>query len=114
MKIICNREKLLHAFQTVAAVAPARSPKPILQNVKLEVTKDTGTLMATDLEVGMRYQVSGIEVEAPGSALLPVLRFGSILRESVDETFRLETDGTRTVVKGERSQFNLSAENPSE
>lgn len=114
MRIICNREKLLHAFQTVAAVAPARSPKPILQNVKLEVSNDTGTLMATDLEVGMRYQVSGIEVEAAGATLLPVGRFGSILRESMDETFRLETDGTRTVVKGERSQFNLSAENPSE
>ena len=28
MKITCNREKLLHAFQTVAAIAPARSPKP--------------------------------------------------------------------------------------
>jgi DNA polymerase-3 subunit beta len=114
MKIICNREKLLHAFQSVAAVAPARSPKPILQNVKLEVAGDTGTFMATDLEVGMRYQVAGIEVEAPGAALLPVGRFGSILRESFDETFRLETDGNHTVVRGERSQFNLSAENPHE
>ena len=37
MKITCNREKMLHAFQTVAAIAPARSPKAILQNVKLEV-----------------------------------------------------------------------------
>lgn len=114
MRIICNREKLLHAFQTVAAVAPSRSPKPILQNVKLEVAGDAGVLMATDLEVGMRYQVAGIEVEAPGAALLPVGRFGMILRESVDETFRLETDGNHTVVRGERSQFNLSAENPQE
>ena len=65
MKITCNREKLLHAFQTVAAIAPARSPKPILQNVKLEVTKDAATLMATDLEVGIRYEVTGIEVDAP-------------------------------------------------
>ena len=48
MKITCNREKMLHAFQTVAAVAPSRSPKAILQNVKLEVTKDAATLMATD------------------------------------------------------------------
>ena len=50
MKTTCNREKLLHAFQTVAPVAPARSPKPILQNVKFEVTKDAAILMATDLE----------------------------------------------------------------
>ena len=26
--------------------------------------------MATDLEVGIRYEVTGIEVEAPGAAVL--------------------------------------------
>jgi DNA polymerase-3 subunit beta len=112
MKIICNREKLLHAFQTVAAIAPARSPKPILQNVKLEVAGDSATLMATDLEVGIRYDVAGIEVEAPGAALLAVGRFGSILRESTDATFRIESDHDGTTVRGERSQFKLPAENP--
>ena len=111
MKITCNREKLLHAFQTVAAVAPARSPKPILQHVKLEVSPATATLMATDLEVGIRYEVSGIEVDAAGAAVLPVARFGSILRESSDATFRIESDGEGTTIRGERSQFKLSSEN---
>jgi DNA polymerase-3 subunit beta len=112
MKIICNREKLLHAFQTAAAIAPARSPKPVLQNVKLEVSSAAATLMATDLEVGIRYDVSGIEVEALGAALLPVARFGSILRESSDATFRIESDHDGTTVRGERSQFKLPSENP--
>jgi DNA polymerase III subunit beta len=112
MKIICNREKLLYAFQTVAPIAPARSPKPILQNVKLEVAPNSATLMATDLEVGIRYEVTGIEVEAPGAAILPVGRFGSILRESSDATFRLESDHDGTTIRGERSQFKLPSENP--
>src|SRR5437870_3681861 len=111
MKITCNREKMLHAFQTVAAIAPARSPKPILQNVKLEVAKDKAMLMATDLEVGIRYEVAGVEVDAPGAAVLPVGRFGSILRESADATFRIES-GEGTTIRGERSQFKLSSENP--
>jgi DNA polymerase-3 subunit beta len=112
MKITCNREKLLHAFQTVAAIAPARSPKPILQNVKLEVGPSAATLMATDLEVGIRYEVTGIEVEAPGAVVLPVGRFGSILRESADATFRIESTGEGTTIRGERSQFKLPSENP--
>src|SRR5262245_2847899 len=112
MKITCNREKLLHAFQTVAAIAPARSPKPILQNVKMEVTPTATTLMATDLEVGIRYEAAGVEVETPGAAVLPVQRFGSILRESSDATFRIESDGEGTTVRGERSQFKLPSENP--
>ena len=35
MKVTCDRESLLAAFQTAAAVVPSRSPKPILQNIKL-------------------------------------------------------------------------------
>lgn len=112
MKIICNREKLLHAFQTVAAVAPARSPKPILQNVKLEVIESGATLMATDLEVGVRYEVSGVEVESAGAAVLPVSRFGSILRESTDASFRIESGNDGVSIRGERSQFKLPSEKP--
>lgn len=112
MKISCDREQLLSAFQTVATVAPARSPKPILQNVKLDVTANDAALSATDLEVGIRHAVGGVEVHSPGSIVLPVLRFGSILRESTDQTLRLESEGGNTTILGERSKFNLPAENP--
>jgi len=114
MKVTCNREKLLAAFQTAAAVAPARSTKPILQNVKLEVTENSAILLATDLEVGIRNSVPGLDVKVPGSAILPLGRFGSILRESSDETLSLEADGQATIVRGERSEFKLPAENPEE
>jgi DNA polymerase-3 subunit beta len=114
MKVICNREALLAAFQTASAVVPARSPKPILQNMKLEVSDKGAILLATDLEIGIRIQVSGIQSQVPGSAILPLGRFGSILRESSDETLRLESDGEATVVHGERSEFKLPAENPQE
>ena len=44
MKVVCDREKLLAAFQTAAAVAPARSPKAILQNVKFEAGESDAML----------------------------------------------------------------------
>ncbi len=114
MKVKCNREKLLAAFQTASAVAPARSPKPILQNVKFEVTAEAATLMATDLEISIRLDVPGIEVETPGAAVLPIARFGSILRESTDETLSLQADAQGAVVQGQRSEFQLAVEDPNE
>ena len=114
MKISLEREKFQHAFQTAASVAPARSPKPILQNVKLEAAKDAVTLMATDLEVGIRISVPGVEVESPGQCVLPIARFGPILRESADEKLHLESDGQGTVVRGDRSEWKLPGENPDE
>ncbi len=114
MKVVCEREKFLHAFQTCASVAPSRSPKPILQNVKMEVTPERATLMATDLEIGIRINLLGIVAEAPGSVVLPIGRFGLILRESSDEKLTLESDGRKVLVHGDRSEFNLPAENPDE
>ncbi len=114
MKMTCEREKMLHAFQMAASVVPSRSPKPVLQNVKLEATPERATLLATDLEVGIRTEVLGLQVESPGTVLLPIGRFASILRESTDERLLLETEGTRTRVWGERSEFHLPTENPDE
>jgi DNA polymerase-3 subunit beta len=114
MKLSCNREKLLAAFQTVQSVAPSRSPKPILQNVKLEVGDERATLIATDLEIGVRRDFEVADVQATGSALLPVARMGSILRESGDETIALESDANGTLIKGQRSEFRLPGANPEE
>ena len=114
MKIQCEREKLLHAFQTAAAVAPSRSPKPILQNLKLEVQTDKAILMGTDLEVGIRIEVEGIGVNAPGSVVLPISRFLSILRESTDEVLTMNSDGKKIQVCGQRCEFHLPSENPDE
>src|SRR5690349_13764194 len=100
MKISCDREQLLQAFQTVATVAPTRSPKPILQNVKLDVADSGATLTATDLEVGIRHAVQGVDIQAAGSVVLPVTRFGSILRESTDQTLHLESDGNGATIRG--------------
>jgi DNA polymerase-3 subunit beta len=114
MKVTCQRDKLAAAFGTAASVAPGRSPKPILQNVKLEVGTDATTLAATDLEIGVRVTLQGVEVEAPGSAVLPVKRFGDIVRESSDEQLRLESDGQSLTVWGQHSEFRLPVQNPDE
>ena len=114
MKISCNREKMLAAFQMAATVAAARSPKEILQNVKIEASEERVTLMATDMETGIRIDVEGVDVQSPGRALLAVSRVGSILRESSDEQLYIEVDGNLTVVRGLHSEFNLPSSNPDE
>ena len=61
----------------VSGVVPVRSPKPILQNVKLIVDEEEGSvLMGTDLEVGIRYQVLGVRVEQAGAVILPTVQIG--------------------------------------
>jgi DNA polymerase-3 subunit beta len=66
------------------------------------------------MEIGIRIDVPGIDVHTPGAAVLPVGRFGSILRESSDEKLKIETDGQGAVVRGQRSEFKLPSHNPDE
>ena len=114
MKLVCDREKLANAFQVAALFAPSRSPKAILQNIKLVAESQAVTLMATDLEVGVRVRVDGVEVDKEGSAVLPVTHFGAIVRESSDEKLRIETNTKGTTIKGDRSEFKLPAADPDE
>ncbi|QDV81087.1 DNA polymerase III subunit beta [Planctomycetes bacterium TBK1r] len=115
MKITCSREPLTNAFSLAASVAPARSPKEILQNVKITASGGKLTLTATDMEVGIRLEVEeGVEIETEGTALLPVQRMMAILRESNDETLTLETDDSGIQVSGARSKFRLPGSNPDE
>ncbi|MFN9368125.1 MAG: DNA polymerase III subunit beta [Planctomycetia bacterium] len=115
MKVRCTREPLLAALQSAAAVVPARSPKPVLASVKFEAARDEAVLSATDLEIGIRIAVEGVEVAAPGAVLLPSGRLSAIVRESGPGTvFDIHSDGTATVVKAPRSEFRLPAEDPLE
>lgn len=113
MKATFNRKFMLDAFGAVASVAPGRSPKPILQNLKLTADGNANAvLMATDLEVGISYSVLGVSVETPGSVILPTGRFGQILRASNDDELVVLATGDDLVVRGKRSEFKLPTEDP--
>jgi DNA polymerase-3 subunit beta len=112
MKVYCDREKLLSAFQTAAMVAPTRSPKAILQHVKLVSDGERSSLMATDMEMGIRVELKDVDVSMPGSVLLSTAQFGSLLRESTDSRIRIESDGSEIVVYGDRSKFKLPSSSP--
>ncbi|MGB7342685.1 MAG: DNA polymerase III subunit beta [Pirellulaceae bacterium] len=115
MKISCQREALTSAFALAASIAPARSPKEILQNVKITASGGKLTLTATDMEVGIRLDLTeGVEIETEGTALLPVQRTMAILRENNDETLTFETDDSGIKVTGSRSKFKLPGNNPDE
>ncbi|MEL7498728.1 MAG: DNA polymerase III subunit beta [Planctomycetota bacterium] len=113
MKIKIDRESFLKVFQLAAAVAPNRSPKEILMNVKLDAGKES-YLTATDTEVSVRLAVPNVTVESAGSAILPVTRMNSILRESTCETLEIEVDDSKIIVSGPSSHFELQGQNPDE
>ena len=111
MRVFCNRDALLTAFGMVSGVISPKSPKPILQNIKLIADTDSRSeLVGTDLDVGIRYQLTGIKVDKPGSIILPMTQMTSILRTTADVELIIENDGNSLIIQGLHSQFTLSVE----
>jgi len=114
MKVICNRGALLEALMVAGNVVAARTPKPVLQCVKVTAADDKLTLSATDLEVAIRYSDSQVQIEQPGEALLPADKFRDIVRESVDDTLSISLDGDSAQIKGHDSRFKIYTQAVSE
>lgn len=114
MKLHCHRPSLAAAFQVVSGVVPSRTPKDILKNVKLQVADGKATLIGTDEQVGIRYEIPGVEIESPGETLLPVNRVIAILREVQDDGVNLEVVDNAVLIRAGHSEFRLSAEDAAE
>jgi DNA polymerase III subunit beta len=112
MKAFCHREGLLSAFQIASAAVPARDVKPILRNLKAIAEEGRCTLMATDLELGIRLEVRGLKVEEPGEAILPAAKLLAILRECQDEELAIEADASACLVRSANGNWEMPSEDP--
>jgi DNA polymerase-3 subunit beta len=107
MKITCARESLLTACQQVSAAVAARTTKPILSNIKAVAADDSLTLVAFDTEVGIRFELRGIQVAKAGEAILAVNQLTQILRESRDEDVTIEATDDGAKVKIGTGRFEM-------
>ncbi len=114
MRFQVSRAQLLDAVTLVSTVVPPRSIKPILQNVRLLVDPVGVTLLATDLEVAVRYRLEVGQVTEGGDLLLPVNKLVGILRESVSDTVTVEASERSVNVRAGKSHFRILSEDPDE
>ena len=121
MKVICNRGALLEALSVASNVVQARTPKPVLQCVKVTAEDDRLTISATDMSVSIRYTDTQVQVEQPGEMLVPADKFRDIVRESVDDTLAIEVatekdavGGTFANIRGQDSHFKIFTQKSSE
>lgn len=114
MHVIVNRNALLEVLGIASSIASSRTTKDILKCVRLSATGDNLVISATDLEVGMRVDVLQVEVKAKGEALVPADKLMQIARESLDETFAIETKEEVCHIRGQDSHFEIFGQDPKE
>lgn len=107
MKANFNRAALAEALGLVASVVPSRTPKPILRCVHISAGEEGVGIRATDLEVGISYLLSQVQVEEAGQVVVPADRLSGIVRESIDEVLSLEAAEGACEIRGSDSHFTI-------
>lgn len=114
MKATFKREPLLAAFQIVSTAVPAKSSKPILCNIRLEIGENQALLYGTDTEVGIQATIKDVDSCEPGTVLLDCDKLGSILKSVPDETISFSSTEKGILIRGGKSKFNMPTANPLE
>ncbi len=115
MKVIAQTGALQEALNLTGGIVAARTPKPVLQCLKFIAADNVLTVVATDLEAGCRFQVTAVQIEEPGEALLPAAKLVGIVRESnSEESLTIETEKETATLRGAGSRFTIYGYDPAE
>jgi DNA polymerase-3 subunit beta len=112
MRLNFNRTALADALGILTSVVPSRTPKPILRCVQVTADQKGVRICATDLEVGINYLVSEVQVEEAGEVIVPADRLTAIVRESTDEVLSLRAEDGTCKIEGADSHFTIYGQEP--
>ena len=113
MKVTFNRSALAEALGLVISVVPSRTPKPVLRCVRVVATGKDVRVCATNLEVGLNYLVSEVEVQREGEVVVEANHLAPISSVRVQKMFSsLDAKETTCEIRGSDSRFTIYGQDP--
>ncbi|MBQ1454248.1 MAG: DNA polymerase III subunit beta [Thermoguttaceae bacterium] len=95
MKFTCNKTAFAQTFNVAAATAAVNDIKNVFQNIKLKAENGHLIFMASDLDNSVRLQLDGVNVQEPGSTILPKDLLKEILQVCRDNEILVESRGNQ-------------------
>jgi DNA polymerase-3 subunit beta len=114
MNVSFNKETLAEALNLLTSVVPARTPKPILRCVRITAGEKDVQIAATDLETGINYLLSEVQVKQSGEAIVQADRLAGIVRESSESVLNVEAEEGKCEITGSDSRFTVYSLEPSQ
>ncbi len=107
MKANFNRAALSEVLGLLTFVVPSRTPRPILQCLRITAGEKDVRICATDLEVGVNCLVCEVQVEQSGEIVVPADRLAAVVRESTDDILLIEAEEGVCKITGADSHFTI-------
>lgn len=106
MKFSINKTELQNALSVVLKGVSTRSTLPVLSGILADVSQDTLTLQATDLELSIQFDVPAL-VEEPGCAVFPGKLFSDIIKNLPDAAVHIEAQEGEATLACDSSTFSI-------
>lgn len=106
MKVCIDRKQFVAAISAAAAVAPKRTPKEVLKNVRLRADA-TFSLFATDTEQAIEVRLDNVDIQATGECLVNAERLAKIAKTLDGDEICIEATDRKVIVSGGGSKLDL-------
>ncbi len=107
MDIKCKTNELVKGLQTIQSVISSKTTVPSLSNVLIETENNTLSLIATDLEIGIRKKIPA-SITKKGATTLPAKKLYEIIRSlPTEEVQFVMKEADHMEIKSGRSVFKM-------
>ena len=109
MKIICDKEKLLKAINSVTKAVAVRTTMPILEGILIQTNDNNVRLTCNDLELGIEYIIKDCDVKEQGATVVNAIMFSEIIRKLPNTEISINVnDNNLLVIECEGSLYKLA------
>ena len=112
MRVTFNRSALAEALGLVISVVPSRTPKPVLKCVRIAASGKQVRICATNLEMGLNYLVSEVEIAREGEVVVEASHLADIVRASAEDVLVLDAAESTCEIRGDASRFTIYGQDP--
>ena len=114
MKIVCYKDKILKAINSVVKGVASKTTMPILEGILIQTNDNEIKLTTYDLELGIEYTIE-CDVKEQGSTVVNAIMFSEIIRKLPDTEIYLSlNDKNLLEIECEGSLYKLATMNPDE
>ena len=114
MKIVCEKEKILKAINSVTKAVASKTTMPILEGILIQTNDKEVKLTTYDLEIGIEYIIDA-DVKEQGATVVNAIMFSEIIRKLPDTEINISlNDKNLLVIECEGSLYKLATMNPEE
>ena len=114
MKVVCYKDKILKAINSVVKGVASKTTMPILEGILIQTNDNEVKLTTYDLEIGIEY-VMECEVKEQGSTVVNAIMFSEIIRKLPDTEISITLNEKNLLeIECEGSLYKLATMNPEE